>query len=140
MDKKIVTEMVNDIIEDKITQFIESISSDEFIEEVTDRVIQGGVPVDVENEEEVEGVREIIGSKVVSFITKQIFSTNNNKTIFLLMGNFAISKSKLIDNKHIIFTTTHPSPLSAYNGFFGCNVFKKINDKLEENNMDIINW
>ena len=79
MDKKIVTEMVNDIIEDKITQFIENISSDEFIEEVTDRVIQGGVPV--ENEEEVEEVREIIGSKVVSFITKQILSTNGNNTI-----------------------------------------------------------
>ena len=72
--------MVNDIIEDKITQFIESMCCDEFIEEVTDRVIQGGVPVDVENEEEVEGVREIIGSKVVSFITKQILSTNG-KTI-----------------------------------------------------------
>ena len=70
--------MVNDIIEDKITQFIENISSDEFIEEVTDRVIQGGVPV--ENEEEIEEVREIIGSKVVSFITKQILSTNG-KTI-----------------------------------------------------------
>ena len=80
MDKQIVSEMVNDIIEDKITQFIENISSDEFIEEVTDRVIQGGVPVDVENEEEVEGVREIIGSKVVSFITKQVLSTNG-KTI-----------------------------------------------------------
>jgi len=79
MDKKIVTEMVNDIIEDKITQFIESMCCDEFIEEVTDRVIEGGVPVDVENEEEVEGVREIIGSKVVGFITKQILSTNNNK-------------------------------------------------------------
>ena len=78
MDKKIVSEMVNDIIEDKITQFIENISSDEFIEEVTDRVIQGGVPV--ENEEEIEEVREIIGSKVVSFITKQILSTNG-KTI-----------------------------------------------------------
>ena len=78
MDKKIVTEMVNDIIEDKITQFIENISSDEFIEEVTDRVIQGGVPV--ENEVEIEEVREIIGSKVVSFITKQILSTNG-KTI-----------------------------------------------------------
>ena len=78
MDKKIVTEMVNDIIEDKITQFIENISSDEFIEEVTDRVIQGGVTV--ENEEEIEEVREIIGSKVVSFITKQILSTNG-KTI-----------------------------------------------------------
>jgi len=80
MDKKIVTEMVNDIINDKITQFIESISCDEFIEEVTDRLIEGGIPVDVENEEEVEGVREIIGSKVVGFITKQVLSTNG-KTI-----------------------------------------------------------
>ena len=80
MDKKIVSEMVNDIIEDKITQFIESMCSDEFIEEVTDRIIEGGVPVDVENEEEVEGVREIIGSKVVGFITKQVLSTNG-KTI-----------------------------------------------------------
>jgi len=80
MDKKIVTEMVNDIINDKITQFIESISCDEFIEEVTDRLIEGGIPVDVENEEEVEGVKEIIGSKVVDFMTKQILSTNG-KTI-----------------------------------------------------------
>ena len=69
--------MVNDIIEDKITQFIESISCDEFIEEVTDRLIEGGIPVDVENEEEVEGVKEIIGSKVVDFMTKQILSSKN---------------------------------------------------------------
>lgn len=68
-------------------------------------------------------------------------SDTSNKTIFLLMGNFAISKSKLVDtNKHKIFTTKHPSPLSAHNGFFGCNVFKNINDYLEENNMDIIRW
>jgi uracil-DNA glycosylase len=73
-------------------------------------------------------------------------SDTNEGTIFLLMGNFAINKtlrsklqsklqsklhsklhSKLIDNnKHKIFTTKHPSPLSAYSGFFGCNVFKKI--------------
>ena len=68
-------------------------------------------------------------------------SDTSNKTIFLLMGNFAISKSKLVDtNKHKIFTTKHPSPLSAHNGFFGCNIFKLINDYLEENNMDIIHW
>jgi hypothetical protein len=72
MDKEIVSEMVNDIINDKITQFIESISCDEFIEEVTDNLIQGGIPIDVENEEEVEEVKEIIGSKVVEFLTKEI--------------------------------------------------------------------
>lgn len=76
-------------------------------------------------------------------------SDTNEGTIFLLMGNFAINKmlqSKLqskgiIDkNKHKIFTTKHPSPLSAYAGFFGCNVFKNINEYLEENNNSIINW
>ena len=72
MNKEIVSEMVNDIINDKITQFIESISCDEFIEEVTDNLIQGGIPLDVENEEEVEEVKEIIGSKVVEFLTKEI--------------------------------------------------------------------
>lgn len=71
-------------------------------------------------------------------------SDTNERTIFLLMGNFAINKtlrSKLINNiKHKIFTTKHPSPLSAHSGFFGCNVFKNINDYLEENNNSIINW
>jgi hypothetical protein len=72
MNKEIVSEMVNDIINDKVTQFIESISCDEFIEEVTDRLIEGGSPVNVEDEEEVELVKEIIGSKVVNFLMKQI--------------------------------------------------------------------
>lgn len=57
------------------------------------------------------------------------------------MGNFAKNKSKLIDcNKHKIFTTVHPSPLSAYNGFFGCNVFKEINDYLLSINIIEIKW
>jgi uracil-DNA glycosylase len=74
--------------------------------------------------------------KLIKFI-----SDKNNKTIFLLMGNFAISKLKLVDtNKHMIFTTKHPSPLSAHNGFFGSNIFKNINDYLEENGMEIIQW
>jgi uracil-DNA glycosylase len=71
----------------------------------------------------------------------QFISNNCSDTIFLLMGNFAIQKSKLIDTtKHKIFTTVHPSPLSAYNGFFGSNVFKNINDYLESKNTKLINW
>jgi len=67
--------------------------------------------------------------KLINFI-----SETNNHTVFLLMGNFAISKSKLINNtKHKIFTTKHPSPLSAHNGFFGSNIFKIINDYLDPN-------
>ena len=73
-------------------------------------------------------------------LIKYISDTSPN-TIFLLMGNFAISKSKLIDtNKHKIFTTVHPSPLSAYNGFFGSQVFFKINEYLISNNKNIIKW
>ena len=69
------------------------------------------------------------------------FQEKNNGSTFLLMGNFAQSKQVFIDqNKHKIFTTVHPSPLSAYNGFFNSNVFKNINDYLEENNQTKINW
>ena len=75
-------------------------------------------------------------NKLIKFI-----SDKNEKTIFLLMGNFAINKKCLIDeNKHKIFTTVHPSPLSASKGFFNCNVFKNINDYLVENNQETINW
>ena len=68
--------MVNDIFADKHTQFIESISCDEFIEEVTDNLIQGGITIDVENEEEIEEVKEIIGGKVVEYLMKQILPSN----------------------------------------------------------------
>jgi uracil-DNA glycosylase len=68
-------------------------------------------------------------------------SDKSPHTIFLLMGNFAIQKSKLIDiNKHKIFTTVHPSPLSASHGFFGSGVFKNINDYLQLKNTQPINW
>lgn len=74
--------------------------------------------------------------KLIKFI-----SDNNKKTIFLLMGNFAINKKYLIDNKkHKIFTTVHPSPLSANRGFVGCKIFKEINDYLIQNNQELINW
>lgn len=69
------------------------------------------------------------------------FSEQNDKCVFLLMGRFAQNKKLLIDkNKHKIFETIHPSPLSANNGFFGCKVFKSINDYLQESNIEPINW
>jgi uracil-DNA glycosylase len=74
--------------------------------------------------------------KLIKFI-----SETSPHTVFLLMGNFAIGKSKLIDtNKHKIFTTVHPSPLSASNGFFGCKVFVAINDYLTTKNIKPIKW
>lgn len=76
MNKEIVSEMVDDIINDKITQFVENISCNEFIEEVTDKLIQGGVEIDVHDEEQIEKVKEIIGGQVVGFLTKTILPKN----------------------------------------------------------------
>ncbi|MBQ4150682.1 MAG: uracil-DNA glycosylase [Clostridia bacterium] len=53
--------------------------------------------------------------------------------VFLLWGGFAKSKAALITNpNHHILTAAHPSPLSAYNGFFGCRHFSKANALLRE--------
>ena len=69
------------------------------------------------------------------------FSTQNPHCVFLLMGGYAEKKKTFIDlDKHKIFETVHPSPLSAYNGFFGSNVFKNINEHLIERDNEIINW
>jgi uracil-DNA glycosylase len=65
----------------------------------------------------------------------------NPHCVFLLMGNFAITKAKLIDsNKHKIFKTVHPSPLSASRGFIGCKGFKEIDDYLESKGLKPIKW
>lgn len=69
--------MVSDILTDKHTQFIESISCDEFIEEVTDNLIQGGITIDVEDEDQIEEVKEVIGSVVVEYLMKQILPKKN---------------------------------------------------------------
>lgn len=68
-------------------------------------------------------------------------SSEKEKLVFLLWGSFAISKTALIDqSKHQIFTTVHPSPLSAYRGFFGCKHFSKTNDFFTKNGIQPIDW
>lgn len=68
-------------------------------------------------------------------------SDNHSSTIFLLLGNNAKSKKKFInEKKHIIIEGVHPSPLSAYKGFFHSKIFKKINDALKKQNKEIIFW
>ena len=59
----------------------------------------------------------------------------------MLWGRFAQDKVKLIDkNKHQILTAPHPSPFSAYSGFFGCKHFSKTNAILKEQGLIEINW
>lgn len=70
-----------------------------------------------------------------------ILNKKNKPIVFILWGNFAIKKEKLITNKiHLILKASHPSPLSAYKGFFGCKHFSKTNSFLKKTNQTPINW
>jgi len=76
-------------------------------------------------------------------LTNKIISqlSNRGDVIFVLWGNFAQKKEGLIDrNRNSILCASHPSPLSAYRGFFGCNHFGLINKLLRKNKSDEINW
>ena len=68
-------------------------------------------------------------------------SENYENIIFLLLGNFAIKKTKLINSdKHQIIKATHPSPLSAHRGFFNSDVFKNVDNTLLKVNKKKISW
>ncbi|MBL7765356.1 MAG: uracil-DNA glycosylase [Chitinophagaceae bacterium] len=71
----------------------------------------------------------------------QKLSNEKHGIVFLLWGKFAQSKSSLIDSsKHLILTAAHPSPFSAYNGFFGCRHFSKTNAWLKSQGHKEIEW
>ena len=68
-------------------------------------------------------------------------SDKKQGVVFLLWGRNAIDKKALIDqSKHFCLTAPHPSPLSAYNGFFGCNHFIKCNEILKKQGKKEIDW
>ena len=73
-------------------------------------------------------------------IIKKISDKKEN-VVFLLWGGNARSKKPLIDkSKHLILECAHPSPLSAYNGFFGCGHFNKANEYLTLHGKQKIDW
>ena len=73
-------------------------------------------------------------------IIKKI-SDYKEHVVFLLWGANARSKKALIDQtKHLVLECAHPSPLSAYNGFFGCGHYLKANEFLVKNNLQPIDW
>ncbi len=68
-------------------------------------------------------------------------SEKKEHIVFLLWGNYAIAKEKLIDTrKHLVLKTVHPSPLSANRGFFGCRHFSQTNIYLSSNGISPIKW
>lgn len=68
-------------------------------------------------------------------------SAQTTGVIFLLWGNYAKQKGAVIDaNKHHVLTAAHPSPFSAYSGFFGCKHFSQANKLLKANGQRTISW
>ena len=79
---------------------------------------------------------EILTDKIIEMLGK-----SERPIVFILMGNHAKSKKKLIqNNKQFIIETVHPSPLSASRGFMGSKIFSRTNGFLEKNKKNIINW
>lgn len=79
----------------------------------------------------------------ISFTRKivEIINTLNQPIVFLLWGAHAKSFASLLNNpKHLVLSAPHPSPFSAYSGFFGCKHFSKCNEFLIKNNLTPINW
>ncbi|MES2559528.1 MAG: uracil-DNA glycosylase [Bacteroidota bacterium] len=73
-------------------------------------------------------------------VIKQL-SARKEHLVFILWGKFAQSKAPLIDaGKHLVLKAAHPSPFSAYNGFFGCKHFSGTNAYLTELGLPPINW
>jgi uracil-DNA glycosylase len=71
----------------------------------------------------------------------RLISEKKDHVVFMLWGKFAQEKRKLIDeNKHLVLRSAHPSPLSAFNGFFGCRHFSKANEFLMQHGIDPIDW
>ena len=79
---------------------------------------------------------EVFTDRVIELVNEK-----ETPVVFLLWGANARAKKVLITNpKHFVLEAPHPSPLSAYNGFFGCKHFSKCNELLEKSGLKPINW
>lgn len=71
----------------------------------------------------------------------RILNEQDRPIVYLLWGKPAQMKKSMLNNpKHLILEAPHPSPLSAYRGFFGCQHFSKTNEFLQENGLEPIDW
>lgn len=79
---------------------------------------------------------EVFTTEVIKYLNK-----TRPHLVFILWGRDARNKKSLINSdRHLILEAPHPSPLSAYAGFFGCKHFSKCNDFLQRNGMTPIDW
>jgi len=71
----------------------------------------------------------------------QLINEHHQGVVFMLWGSYAQKKGRHIDrSKHCVLESVHPSPLSAYRGFFGCGHFSKANQYLESIGKAPIDW
>ena len=71
----------------------------------------------------------------------QAVNGQDRPIVYLLWGRPAQKKASMLTNpKHLILKAPHPSPLSAYNGFFGCRHFSQANAFLEEHGEEPVDW
>lgn len=71
----------------------------------------------------------------------QALNEKKQNLVFMLWGSYAQRKGQFIDRKrHCVLTAAHPSPLSAYNGFFGCRHFSQANAYLSSHRLPTIDW
>lgn len=71
----------------------------------------------------------------------RVLNEQDRPIVYLLWGRPAQAKARMLNNpRHLILTAAHPSPLSAYNGFFGCRHFSRANRFLQENGLTPIDW
>lgn len=81
------------------------------------------------------------GWEVFTDAVIKTLSEKKDHLVFILWGNYARAKKVLIANdKHLVLEAAHPSPFSAYNGFFGCKHFSKANAYLREHHREEIQW
>lgn len=87
------------------------------------------------------GAHQGKGWEVFTDRVVQLLNDQGEGIVFLLWGSYAQKKGKFIDRaKHCVITAPHPSPLSAYRGFFGSSIFSKTNTYLLSNGQRAINW
>lgn len=71
----------------------------------------------------------------------QVLNKERKNIVYLLWGSKAQNKAKFINSsENLVLKSPHPSPLSAYRGFFGCKHFSRTNEYLREKEIDLINW
>lgn len=79
---------------------------------------------------------ETFTDKVIEVVNRE-----RDNVVFLLWGSYARKKGQCIDrNRHLVLEGPHPSPLSAYRGFFGCRHFSKANEWLQQQGRAPVNW